>query len=250
MTGPTPPPIESAKSKLLVVLTVDTSGSMGKTGAIHELNRALAAWRTDLLAQPALRRITEIALVSFGRPDATTGTDVTVLDPAGANVGEITQPFVAVDRFAPRDLEAGGHSPMVPAIQRALEIIEVRRTELRAEGIGMAARPMVFLLTDGTPTGPGGLPTDRWADLVPRLRELELSRQLLFFALGVRGAQERVLRGLAPRSTYKVDDANFGELLKVALQSIERNQAQTNAPAETLYDNSLRFMQNQTVAGG
>src|SRR5258705_123530 len=86
--------------------------------------RRRAARRTRITSQPALRRVTEIALVSFGCPDAGTGRDVNVLDPTGGGAAPVTEPFVPIDRYAPGDITAAGTTtPMIPGLQLALEII-------------------------------------------------------------------------------------------------------------------------------
>jgi uncharacterized protein YegL len=127
---------------------------------------------------------------------------------------------VPVSTFNPPQLLADGLTPMVEAIQQALQIMAARRDHLRGEGIQMAYRPLIYLVTDGVPTDPDGSRTDRWRDLAPVLRQHETGKHLLFFAMGVRGADRTVLEGLAPKATYMLDSMNFNEVLQMVSTSI------------------------------
>jgi uncharacterized protein YegL len=228
MTSPFPD-VQHAKSRLLIALVVDNSSSMAAQGAIDELNGALATWREELNHDSNLRRIGEIALVSFGSG----GT--TVVDPSGRGRDPLPNPFVPVAEFDPPTLVASGYSPMVPAIKHALELVDHRREELRRTGIAMAYRPLVYLLTDGAPSDEHGRPSDRWHDLAPELRRLEAEQRLMFFAFGVRGADMRVLEGLAPGGHYQVDSNNFSLVLQAVRHSISRVMSSgRNAPVETV----------------
>lgn len=230
MTSPLPDP-QRAKSRLLIALVVDTSSSMAIDDGIGELNGALARWREELTRESNLRRIGEIALVSFGSG----GT--AVIDPSGQGRTPLADPFVPIADFSPPTLTASGYSPMVPAIKRALELVDHRREELRRTGIAMAYRPLVYLLTDGAPSDEQGRPSDRWHDLAPELRRQEAEQRLLFFAFGVRGADTQVLEGLAPRAHHRVDGNNFSLVLQKVRQSIDRvMQSGRHAPAEEVQD--------------
>ncbi|GAA2347835.1 hypothetical protein [Dactylosporangium salmoneum] len=231
MTGPFPD-VQGAKSRLLIALVVDNSSSMREQDAIGELNAALAAWRDEVRADANLCRIGEIALVSFG---AGGEGGATVVDPSGRGRDPLPSPFVPVGEFAPPTLVASGYSPMVPAIQRALALVDRRREELAEQGIAMAYRPLVYLLTDGAPSDEDGRPSDRWRDLAQELRRQEAEQRLLFFAFGVRGADRQVLEGLAPQANYLMERNNFSLVLQAVRQSIDRVMSSgRNAPAEVV----------------
>jgi uncharacterized protein YegL len=51
-------------------------------------------------------------------------------------------------------------------------------------------RPWVFLITDGAPT-------DSWQNAAQKIREMEAQRRMLFFAVGVEGADMNILRQIA-----------------------------------------------------
>lgn len=226
-------PIQQAKSRLLITLVVDTSYSMRTNGAIDKLNDALRNWRTELLADGYLTAVGEIALVSFG------ADYVIAVDPSGRRAGHVDEPFVPVRSFDPPRLAAGGATPMVEALQYALEITGVRKEQLAGQGIPLAHRPMIWLVTDGVPTDEHGQRSDQWRDLAPLLRQQESGRHLLFYAIGVPGAEREVLTGLAPNSAYQLDELDFMRVMRLvsvslnAAKGVSRNQSSDEVYADT-----------------
>jgi magnesium chelatase subunit D len=109
----------------LVVLAVDTSGSMGATDRLAAARGAALA-----LLHDAYQRRDRVALVAF-RGD---GAQV-VMRPTGSTE-------VAIARL--EGLETGGRTPLAEGIRRALEVAAT------AERDGL--RPLVVLLTDGRAT--------------------------------------------------------------------------------------------------
>jgi uncharacterized protein YegL len=199
-TGPLQP--------LPLLLLLDVSSSM-KGQPIDELNRALAGWEQDLKRDEQLQRHGEIAIITFG------GRQAEVISGSSPNADGAFEP-VATWR-APK-LAAGGVTPMVEAISLAIGLAVDRRTSLSERGV-LSYRPNVFLITDGHPTDAQGNPSDEWQRLVPSLREAEERNRLLFFALGITGADEAVLRGLAPEAHYKTKDIQFRQLLRLVSTS-------------------------------
>ncbi|WBB77773.1 hypothetical protein O7606_16000 [Micromonospora sp. WMMD882] len=229
MTGPVFPSVQGPSSRLLITLVVDTSESMTDGDAIGQLNRALRRWRDDLRRESRLCRIGEIALVSFGVGG------VTVVDPSGRSQGPVAEPFVPVDDFDPPTLPAGGFSPLVAGVRRALAVTAARRDRLAAAGVTMAYRPLVYLLTDGAPSDDRGGDDGSWPALAEELRRQEAANALLFFAFGVRGADERVLNALAPGAYQPIEGSDFPLLLKRVLHSIERVMSRRDQPASDVY---------------
>jgi uncharacterized protein YegL len=171
------------------VLVLDTSQSMSGE-PIAALNRGLHVFRAELLAVPLARKRVEVAVVSFG-----------------AEV-RVDQDFVTVDRFQPPVLQAGGETPMCTAILRALDLVEARKERYRGNGVPYS-RPWVFLLTDGMPQG-DTLETTRKA--VQRIRAAEAARKTAFFAVGVEGANMKLLTRIAVRPPVKLDGLRFAEM--------------------------------------
>jgi uncharacterized protein YegL len=208
-------PVQSVSSRILITLVVDTSSSMSTSGRITELNQALQNWRRELLADPYVAQAGEISLVTFGKDH------VVAVDPSGRIAGQATEPFVPVADFSPPTLQAGGVTPMVEGLQYAMEITAARRQQLRSSGIALANRPLIYLLTDGVPTDAEGRRSDRWRDLAPVIRQQESGKHLLFFAIGVTGAEREVLQGLAPDSYYDLGNVSFAQVLRLVSASID-----------------------------
>jgi len=224
-------PVQKGSSRILITLVVDTSSSMGASGRITELNQALQNWRQELMADPHVASAGEISLVTFGKDH------VVAVDPSGRSTGQATEPFVPVAEFSPPALQAGGVTPMVEGLQYAMEITAAHRQQLRSQGISLSNRPLIYLLTDGMPTDPDGHYTERWRDLAPVIRQQESGKHLLFFAIGVTGANVEVLRGLAPDSNYYLANMSFAQVLRLVSASIETaTEAPRNGPAEEVYE--------------
>ncbi|MFE3188020.1 VWA domain-containing protein [Nocardia sp. NPDC059240] len=229
-------PVQQAKSRLLITLVVDTSSSMNEQGPggerrIDELNRALAALRAELMKDDVVRRQGEIALVTFG------ANHVVAVDPTGRTPGRASEPYAPVSQFNPPALQAGGITPMVEGLQYAFELIADRRGRLRAEGIPLSNRPIVYLITDGVPTDASGHRSDNWRSLVPVIRSQEAGKHMLFFALGVAGAEIDMLQGLAPNSSHYLAQLEFSQVLMLVSASIDTGADPTSrsAPAEEVY---------------
>jgi uncharacterized protein YegL len=224
-------PVQPAKSRLLLMLVVDTSSSMAQGDRIGELNSALRNWRSELLGNDHIRRHGEIALVTFG------SNHVVAVDPSGRTAGPAGEPFVPVSRFDPPTLQAGGVTPMVEGLQFAFQLLAGRRQELRSTGIPLVNRPLVYLITDGVPTDPHGRRNDRWRDFAPVIRQQEAGKHLLFFAFGVDGAEQEVLAGLAPSSWHFLSNLSFAEVLTMVSASIESASADAarSKPSEEVY---------------
>ncbi len=171
------------------VLVLDTSQSMAGE-PIAALNRGLHVFRDDLLAMPLAGKRVEIAIIAFG-----------------AEV-EVVQDFVTVDRFQPPVLQAAGETPLCTAILMALDILETRKGRYRANGVPYS-RPWVILITDGMPQGEA-LETTRQA--VQRLRAAEAARKVAFFAVGVEGANMKLLARIAVRPPLQLEGLRFADL--------------------------------------
>ena len=175
------------------VLLLDVSGSMGGQ-PIAALNEGLAAFASDLATDSLASQRVEVAIVTFG----------------GAGV-EVRQDFVTAGQLEPVRLEASGGTPMGAAIERAVDMVEQRKAQYKANGV-LYYRPWVFLITDGEPT-------DDWKDAAARVHQVEEANGLAFFAVGVEGANMDVLGEIAVRSPLKLQGLKFVELFVWLSQS-------------------------------
>lgn len=198
----------------LVVLLLDISGSM-KDGPIDALNAAVDEFLgTTVPRNPHLRRSGEIAVGGFGG-DVVEWQSLSPSDPEGSH------PFyLARNLRAQAPFLAGGRTPMAKAIVEGLTVINERKKQLRAQGRSHQHRPMLYLMTDGTPT-------DSLEDMqkaVAALQRMETERRVLFFSIGTRGADMEVLRRLSvggEANAYDLQSMSFAATLNFVSRSSE-----------------------------
>ena len=213
------------EERLPLLILLDTSSSMGVPAAeppIKALNDGLRAWIDDMRSDPSLASSVEVAVMTFG------GTPI-VLDPRGGTVtpASAAEAFANVSELRVHPLIAQGVTPMVPAVERALALVEERKRLLDEQRIPRR-RPVIWLLTDGSPTDDEG---NLGADLDPlaqQLRAAEDDNRCLFFAVGVGAADEAALRRLAPTSTFMLQSTAYRDILRFASRSSDQSgRAQT-----------------------
>ncbi|MDX2063116.1 MAG: VWA domain-containing protein [Bacteroidia bacterium] len=175
---------ENPEPRCPCVLLLDTSGSM-QGQAIVELNLGLQAFERQLKQDPLAAKRVEVAVVGFGPV-------------------HVHQGFVSADQFVAPTLRAEGDTPMGAAILTALELVHQRKALYRENGIAYY-RPWLFLITDGAPT-----------DAVDAAREAiragEAAKSLVFYAVGVEGADSAALRQVAVRQPLRLKGLSFREL--------------------------------------
>jgi uncharacterized protein YegL len=140
---------------------------------IDELNDGLLAFQTALQEDVLARRRCEIAVVTFGK--------------GGVN---LLQDFVTVENLQLPRLEEGNGTPIGEAINTAIDALERRKGHYRQQGLAKY-RPWVWLVTDGKPT-------DEWQAAAARARQMDADKHLVFFAVGVQGADMQTLAQIAP----------------------------------------------------
>lgn len=189
------------------VLLLDVSGSMSGH-PIEELNNGLATFRDELLSDALAMKRVEVGLVTFGPV-------------------KVESPFTSAATFNPSMLQPQGDTPMGAAITQALNMVEERKNEYRANGISYY-RPWIFLITDGAPT-------DSWQASAASIREGEASKKFAFFAIGVKGADIGTLRQISVREPLSLDGLKFRELfswLSSSLRSVSRSTPGTEVTLE------------------
>jgi uncharacterized protein YegL len=169
------------------------------TGApIQELNRGMEIFKNEVLADTQASLSVEVAIVAFGKSV------------------NLAQDFVTIDEFTPPVLRADGLTPMGEAITYALDLLEKRKNTYRANGI-QYYRPWVFMITDGAPT-------DNWDEASQRLLDAETENKLLFFSVGVEGADMDTLRHISPpnRPPVLLNGLDFRSLFVWLSSSMKR----------------------------
>ncbi len=190
-----------------VVLLLDTSGSMqGK--AVGELNDGLKAFKDAIQADRLAALRVEVAIIPFGghvKPVDVRADTRTAFDPQS--------PFVTADSFAPPHLLANGDTPMGSAVRQGLQLLRDRKEVYKQNGIDYF-RPWMFLITDGKPT-------DDWQAAAQQLREEENRKGVIFFSVGVEGADLGSLAQFSSqRSPLRLKGLAFSELFQWLSKSL------------------------------
>ncbi|MEK7685073.1 MAG: VWA domain-containing protein [Verrucomicrobiota bacterium] len=189
---------ENPEPRCPCVLLLDTSGSM-KGDPITALNQGLIAFKEDLSKDPLASRRVELAVVTFD------------------NEVKVRQDFVTVDQFEPPALTAQGQTFMGGAIQKALDLIQARKSQYRANGIAYY-RPWVFMITDGEPQGEPEVIVQQAAQ---RLKSDEANKRVAFFAVGVENANMARLAEIVVRTPVKLIGLDFIEMFVWLSKSME-----------------------------
>lgn len=190
-----------------VVLLLDTSGSM-QGSAIEELNQGLRAFKDAIQADRLAALRVEVAIVPFGgnvRPVDVRADTRTAFD--------ASQPFVTVDSFDPPILMAAGDTQMGAAVRQGLQLLRDRKETYKHNSVDYF-RPWMFLLTDGKPT-------DEWQSAAQQLRDEETRKGVIFFAVGVEGADLQILSQFSgQRLPLRLKGLAFGELFQWLSKSL------------------------------
>ena len=201
---------ENPEPRCPCVLLLDTSGSM-KGAALDALNAGLQTYRDDLLKDALAAKRVEVAIVTFN-------SEVTVV-----------QDFVTADQFDPPLLAAQGLTHMGAGIHKALDLIQARKAQYRANGVAYY-RPWVFLITDGAPQGEADGVVEQAAQ---RLRDDETARRVAFFAVGVKDADMARLTDIVVRTPIKLEGLNFVEMfvwLSASMQRVSQSKPDDQVP--------------------
>ncbi|QUS60050.1 VWA domain-containing protein [Synechocystis sp. PCC 7339] len=188
--------MENQENRCPVVLVLDTSGSM-QGAPIRALNEGIKTFQQDVLRDTQAMLSVETAVVTFGNGGVQT-----------------VQDFVGIDRFSPPILEAGDLTPMGEAIELALDLVEDRKAVYKSHGI-QYYRPWVFLITDGAPT-------DQWLNAAQRVQQAEAANRLLFFSVGVQGADMAKLRQISNNPPVLLNGLDFRDLFQWLSSSMKR----------------------------
>lgn len=198
---------ENPEPRCPCLLLLDTSGSMfGQP--ISELNAGLQLFKEELIDDAMTAKRVEIGIVSFGPV-------------------EVQAEFQTPDMFNPPVLSAHGNTPMGEAIEKGIAMITARKEIYKQNGISYY-RPWLFLITDGGPT-------DSWENAAKLVREGEMGKSLMFFAVGVEGANMDILKQISVREPLKLKGLRFKDLfswLSNSLTSVSHSTVTDQIPLE------------------
>lgn len=183
------------------VLVEDHSGST-EGEPINQLNAAVPKLGEYLLEDPQAARRVELAVVTVG---------------GGV---QVAQDFVPPAEFRPPVLTAGGATPLGEGLLKAIEMVEQRRARYEASDLD-SRDPWIFVVSDGAPTDP----PEVWERAVRRAREAEArerGKRIVFFVVGVDGADMRKLAQISKRPPVKLRDLNFAGMFRWVSESLTR----------------------------
>lgn len=193
------------------ILLLDVSGSMG--GApIQALNDGLQIFRDQLNQDDLTKKRVEVAIVTF------------------ESTAKVVQDFVTADQFQPPTLEVGGATYMGDGINKALDILQVRKASYKANAISYY-RPWVFMITDGSPSD------NEVVDLAAqRIRDEEKRKGVAFFAVGVEGVDMPRLSQIVVRDPIKLKGLNFADMfqwLSRSMTGVSHSKLDEQVPLES-----------------
>lgn len=201
---------ENPEPRCPCILLLDTSGSM--SGApISALNEGLKIFKDDLNRDNLAKKRVEVAVVTFD-------SEIRVV-----------QDFVTAEHFEPPILTAQGLTHMGTAINKALDMIQTRKSLYRTNAVSYY-RPWVFMITDGEPCGESEEIVERGT---LRIRQEETSKRIAFFAVGVENANIKRLSQIVVRTPVKLKGLNFREMflwLSGSMQSISHSRTDEQVP--------------------
>jgi uncharacterized protein YegL len=201
--------VENAEPRCPCALILDTSESM-RGARIDALNAGLRALRDDLLHHPVAQKRVEIAIVEFN------------------STARVVQDFATAENFRPPTLTASGVTEMSAGINQALDMIQQRKSKYRSNGVPFY-RPWAFLITDGHPTSSVD-------EVARRIREDEQNKRVVFFSVGVQGADMACLERFATKNKpQRLDGLKFKELfvwLSNSLNQVTQSQPGEQVPLE------------------
>ena len=215
-------------SRRLVIMLFDVSASMSFTVAderdsghprrrIDLLNEQLRRWLPTVREEGRGQlRDVEMAVITFS------GRGVRVV------TGDASRPrdqwhedggvFVRAADLDLDDLEAFGTTPMVTAINLALDLADARARYLASQNL-QTGQVRILMFGDGG-SYDKDLPIDAWRTAARRIAALREQRRVQFFAFGAPGADESVLRALADDEGYvPLVDFDFEKLLELILRA-------------------------------
>ncbi|HLK60242.1 MAG TPA: VWA domain-containing protein [Chthonomonadaceae bacterium] len=179
------------------VLLLDTSDSM-RGRPIQELNEGLRTFRDNLVRDPVASKRVDVALITF------------------SSAVQVVREFVPITRFEPPQLTTSGYTHMGSGILEALKQLQSYKKALREMEMDYF-RPHVFLITDGKPEGED---EEMVEQAMLRVQEEEAKKSVLFFAIGVEGADMARLSQIVVRPPIDLKGQSFRELIDYLSRSV------------------------------
>ncbi len=196
--------IDNSEERAPLVLVLDCSGSMSEENKINLLNDGLKTLASELKDDPITARCGRILVIAFG----------------GDNNVEIMGDWTDAMDFSPKELVAGGMTPIGAAMKCALDEIESQKSQMRSAGVPYK-RPIIMLLSDGEST-------DDWHSVAVDCRKAESTHKVNVMPIGIGPkANKDTLGQFSNKGALNLDGLKFKELFVWLSRSI---QAVSRAP--------------------
>lgn len=171
--------------RIPVCLVLDASGSMSGS-PINELNRGVKMFFDEIKADPKLRDLADVAIVTFGDSGSS---------------GRVARDFGPIGNDMPPSISAVGGTPMGAGVTQALNILDQRKNYYRSNAYEYV-QPILILMTDG---GPTDSVTSAQHECVARENE----KKLTVLAVGIgSGYSASTLRGFTSEPDVRVVGLN------------------------------------------
>ena len=187
------------KGTITVCLCLDTSGSMQKNNAIGQLIEGASMFYKSIKEDEQARNSCEIAIVTFD-------SEVKVIEE-----------FSSVETKQIPHLEANGGTAMAHGVDKALDLLNERKEQYKANGVDYF-QPWLVIITDGKPGDLEDLPV-----VQEKTKKLMEEKKLAIFPIVV-GSDDNpekyrsvieVLNGfcIKPKALH-LKDSNFKDLFE------------------------------------
>lgn len=187
--------IES-KRKAPICLVLDNSGSMAEryegTMKIDELNNNMKRFLEFVRNNEKARRISDLSIISFGgKVDVVSG-------------------YTSIDKIKFKPLVPTGSTPLGAAMEKAIELLDLRRNYYRENGIERY-KPTILVMSDGQPT-------DNYLYIADKVSSMVKNKEIKIFPVGI-GADFRkdALKAFSPFLEPKLihNSAGFSKLFEL-----------------------------------
>lgn len=188
--------IDNPSARCACVLVLDTSGSMSGD-PINQLNSGVHEFISSVQKDDLAKYSVELAVLT-----------------AGMTIDEVLPFTTAKDIDYNSHLEASGMTPLGGAVEQALRMLEERKEEYKQVGIPYY-QPWLVIISDGAPT-------DNWAHIAQKTKDLCNERKLVSLAVGVNNADMSILSEFSNRPALKLQGLNFKDFFEWLSASMSR----------------------------
>lgn len=180
--------IDNPSPRCPCVLVLDTSGSMDGSN-IRQLNDGVMQFISSLQRDEVAANSVEVAILT-----------------AGGNVREVRPFGTAMALDFNSTFTASGSTPLGEAVNKALDMLEQRKSEYQSNGIAYY-QPWLVVISDGEPT-------DYYTDAADRARSMGEQRKLTSLIIGVENANQEILQKFSNKKALHLNNLKFSEFFE------------------------------------